>query len=128
MPSLPSRTKDPHQRTRLLREIVELLMAELSTIADRQWEDLPDLKKKKVVLACRFREFDWTPGATGQEPVDELRLKSLLADLEDQSRQKIEDQLEFIDNHILALQEQHQYLLECLNVSFQKFYELVSAS
>src|SRR5271156_1782841 len=113
MPSLPSPTEDPRQRTRLLHEIVELLTAELSTIAHRQWEDLPDLKKKKVVLACRFREFDWTPRAPRQEPVNELLLKSLLTDLEDQSRQKIEDQIEFIENHILALQELHQYYREC---------------
>jgi hypothetical protein len=125
MPSPPSQTEDLHRRTRLLREIVEVLMAELSTIAHRQWENLPDLKKKKAVLACRFREFDWTSGATGQEPVNELLLKSLITDLEDQSRQKIEDQLEFIDNQILALQELHQYCRECLNVSFRKFYESV---
>ncbi|HEV3270977.1 MAG TPA: hypothetical protein VGZ93_02240 [Candidatus Methylacidiphilales bacterium] len=128
MPSLPSPTDDPNKRTRLLHDVVELLTAELATIAHRQWEDLPDLKKKKVVLACRFREFDWMPGATGREPVDELPLKSLIADLEDRSRQKIENQLEFIDNHILALQEQHQYLLESLNVSFRKFYDLVPSA
>ena len=123
MPSLPSQTEDPRERTRLLHEIVELLTAELSTIALRQWEGLPNLKKKKVILACRFRKFDWTPRTPRQEPVNELLLKSILADLENQSRQKIENHLEFIDNHILALQELHQYYRECLNVSFRKFYE-----
>jgi hypothetical protein len=38
-------------RTLLLREVVELLMWELSAISNRKWEELPDLKKKKEALA-----------------------------------------------------------------------------
>jgi hypothetical protein len=120
MTSQQSQTEDPHQRTLLLREVVELLRWELSALSNGKWEDLPELKKKKVVLACRLREIDWTPSP---RPVDWLLLKSQIADLENQSRKKIENHLALIDNQVLALQEQHQYWRECLNVSFRKFYE-----
>ena len=122
MPSQPSQTEDPHQRTLLLGETVELLRWELSVISNRQWEDLPELKKKKVVLASRLREIDWTPSP---RPVDWLLLKSQVSDLEAHSRQKIQVQLELIGNQILALQDEHQYWRECLNVSFRKFYESI---
>ena len=36
---------DTSKRIRLLREVVELLMWELSAISNRKWEDLPELKK-----------------------------------------------------------------------------------
>ena len=57
------------------------------------------------------------------EPADLLPLKSLISDLENQSRQKTQAQLDLIGNQILALQEQHQYWRECLNISFRKVYE-----
>jgi hypothetical protein len=120
MPFQPSQSKDPDNRTLLLRETMGLLIEELSTISNRKWEDLPELKKKKVVLASRFREIDWTPSP---RPVDWSRLKSQISELENHSRQKIHGQLDLIDNQILALQELHQYWLECLNISFRKFYE-----
>ncbi len=44
------------KRTQLLREVVELLMWELSAISNRKWEDLPELKKKKGMHADRLRE------------------------------------------------------------------------
>jgi len=104
----------------LLRETVELLVQELSTISNCEWENLPELKKKKVILASRLRQIDWTPSP---RPVDWLLLKSQISELENHSRQKIHSQLDLIGNQILALQELHQYWLECLNVSFRKFYE-----
>jgi hypothetical protein len=122
MPSHPSQPEEPHQRTLLLREAVELLGWELSVLSNRQWEDLPELKKKKVVLASRLREIDWTPSP---RPVDWLLLKSQVSDLEAHSRQKIQVQLELIGNQILALQDEHQYWRECLNVSFRKFCESI---
>jgi hypothetical protein len=125
MPSPPSQPEEPHQRTLLLREVVELLRWELSVISNRKWEDLSELKKKKVVLACRLRGIDWTPGSRDRELFDLMMFKSLISDLENHSRQKIQVQLELLGNQILALQEQHQYWRECLNVSFRKFYESI---
>jgi len=125
MPSQPSQNEELHKRTRLSREVIELLMGELSTLSNRQWEDLPELKKKKVALASRLREFGGAPGPMDREPFDLMMLRSLITDLEDQSRQQIQVQLELIGNQILALQELHQYWRECLNISFRKFYESI---
>ena len=122
MPSHPSQPEEPHPRTLLLGEAVELLRWELYVLSNRQWEDLPELKKKKVVLASRLREIDWMPSP---RPVDWLLLKSQVSDLENHSRQKIQVQLDLIGNQILAMQELRQYWLECLNVSFRKFYESI---
>ena len=123
---MPSDSSQPEERQKgpfLLRQAIELLRWELSTLSNRNWEDFPELKRKKVVLASRLRAIDGTPGPTGQELADSLRLKSQISDLEAQSRQKIESQIDLIGNQILALQELHQYCLECLNISFRKFHE-----
>jgi len=120
MPAQLSETEELRRRTLLLRKIVEVLVGELSTLSHRQWADLPELKRRKVVLACRFQEFDWTSDPVTPEPFDLTMLKSLVMNLESHSRQKIQDQLDLIENQILALQELHQYWRECLNVSFQK--------
>ena len=82
------RAKDDDLRTRtlLLREVTELLMWELATISDRKWEDLPELKRKKSIMADRLREFDWTPGPEEHESLDLLMLKSQITDLEYQSK------------------------------------------
>jgi hypothetical protein len=106
-----------------LSQAVELLRWELSTLSNHTWEDLPELKKKKVVLASRLRAVDWTPGPAGPNPANALRLKSQISDLEAQSRQKIEGQIDLIGNQVLALQELHQHWLECLNISFRRLYE-----
>ncbi|HEY0255886.1 MAG TPA: flagellar protein FliT [Candidatus Methylacidiphilales bacterium] len=113
------------KRTQLLREVVELLMWELSAISNRKWEDLPELKKKKGLLADRLREYDWTPGPEDQEPLDLTMLKAQIADLEYQSRQKIQMQLQVIKGQLNALQGQKQYWLECLNIYFRKYTEPV---
>ena len=123
MPSLSTPPEAHQDSPFLLGQAVELLEWELSTLSNRNWEDLPELKKKKVVLASHLRAIDGTPGPTGQELADSLRLKSQISELEAQSRQKIENQIDLIGNQILALQELHQYCLECLNISFRKFHE-----
>jgi hypothetical protein len=107
----------------LLREVIELLMWELSAISNRKWEDLPDLKKKKGVLAERLREYDWTPGTQDQEPLDIVMLKSQISDLQYQSRQKIQVHLKTIRSQIDSLQSQKQYWLDCLNIYFRQFSE-----
>lgn len=123
MPAEPSEVEELRKRTRLLRKTAELYMEELAALSDRRWEELPEIKKKKVILAGRFREIDWKSSPTDREPFDLKALKSLISDLENHSRRKIQAQLDLMGNQIFALQDQHLYWQECLSVSFQKFYE-----
>jgi hypothetical protein len=122
-PSSQSSPDARYKRTFLLNEAVELLLRELSAIANHKWEDLPALKKKKVLLACRLGGIDWTPDPARQEPADWVLLKARISDLEDQSRRQIQRHLELMGKQVFALQELHLYWLECLNVSLQKFPE-----
>jgi hypothetical protein len=108
-------------RTQLLREVVELLMWELSAISNRKWEELPDLKKKKEVLADRLRQYDWTPGTQELEPLDIVMLKSQVADLEYQSRRKVQVQLQLIRTQLDQLQSQKKHWLDCLNIYFRQY-------
>jgi hypothetical protein len=122
MPSV--QTQDELTRkTQVLREVVELLMWELSALSNRKWEELPALKKKKEALAARLGEFDWTPGPEDLEPLDLVMLKSQIADLEYQSRQKVQVQLKMIKSQLNALQDQKQYWLECLNIYFRQYVD-----
>jgi hypothetical protein len=124
MPSVRSQN-DLSKRILLLREVVELLMWELSAISNRKWEDLPELKRKKGILAGRLGEYDWTPDLQDQEPLDLIMLRSQISDLEYQSRQKIQVQLQTIKSQINSLQDQKQYWMECINIYFRQFSEPV---
>ena len=115
------------KKTLLLREVVELLMWELSAISNRKWEDLPELKKKKGILADLLRHYDWTPGPQDEESLELTMLRSQISDLEYQSRQKIQVQLQMIKGQINSLQGQKQYWLECLNSYFRRYSEPVTA-
>jgi hypothetical protein len=108
-------------RIRLLREVVELLMWELSAISDRKWEELPELKKKKEAIAERLKQFDWTPGPEELEPLDIVMLKSQISDLEYQSRRKVQAQMQMIRAQLESLQSQKQYWLDCLNIYFRQY-------
>ena len=119
MSSILAKDEDLRVRTLLLREVVELLMWELSAISGRKWEDLPELKKKKGIMADRLRQFDWTPGPEEHESLDLMMLKSQISALEYQSRQKIAAQLQMIRRQIDTLREQQQSRLECINVYFK---------
>jgi len=125
----PVRTQeeDLRTRTRLLREVVELLMWEIAAISGRKWESLPELKQKKSVMADRLREFDWTPGPEDHESLDLLMLKSQISDLEFQSRKKIAGQLQMIRQQIDCLRDQRQGRLECINLYLPKTPELRSS-
>ncbi len=120
MPSVQSQ-EDLSRRTMLLREVVELLMWELSAISNRKWEELPELKKRKEAIAERLRQYDWTPGPQELEPLDVVMLKSQIADLEYQSRRKVQVQLQVIKSQIESLQGQKQYWLDCLNIYFRQY-------
>lgn len=109
---------DLRKRTLLLREVTELLMWELATISDRRWEDLPELKKKKGMMADRLREFDWTPGPEGHESLDLMMLRSQISDLEYQSGQRIAIQLKIIRQQLDVLRDQKRSLLTCVNGYF----------
>ena len=115
------------KRTLLLREVVELLMWELFAISNRKWEDLPELKKKKGVLADRLRQYDWTPGPRDEESLELTMLRSQISDLEFQSGRKIQVQLEMIKGQINSLQGQKQYWLDCLNIYFRQYSKPVQA-
>jgi hypothetical protein len=108
-------------RIRLLREVVELLMWELSAISSRKWEELPQLKKKKEALSERLRQYDWTPRAHEFEPLDVVMLKSQISDLEYQSRRKVQVQLQMIRGQLDTLQNQKRYWLDCLNIYFRQY-------
>lgn len=113
MPSV--RPKDQtSKKTSLLREVVELLMWELSTISDRKWEDLPELKRRKGILAGRLRKYDWTPDPEDAEPLDMVMLRGQIVDLEYQSRRKIQTQLQIIKGRIAALQTEKDSWNGCL--------------
>jgi hypothetical protein len=120
MPSAQSQ-EETASRIHLLREVVELLMWELSAISNRKWEELPDLKKKKEALAERLKQYDWTPGPQELEPLDIVMLKSQIADLEYQSRRKVQMQMQMIRTQIDSLQNQKQYWLDCLNIYFRQY-------
>jgi hypothetical protein len=115
------------KKTFLLREVVELLMWELNAISNRKWEDLPELKRKKGMLAEQLRQYDWTPVAPDQEPIDLTMLKAQIADLEFQSRQKIKVQMQMIQGQLNSLQGQKQYWLDCLNIYFRNSNEPVKS-
>lgn len=108
-------------RTLLLREVAELLMWELSAISNRKWEELPELKKKKEVLSERLKQYDWTPGPAELEPLDIVMLKSQIADLEYQSRRKVQVQMQMIRAQIDSIQNQKAYWLDCLNIYFRQY-------
>jgi len=127
MPSIPIQPEAQPNGLSLLRQAVELLRWELSTLSNRAWENLPELKKKKVILASLLRASDATPGPTPQERTDSLRLKSQISGLQAQSQQQIERQIALIGHQILALQDIHQYCLECLNITLLKDPPLHSA-
>jgi hypothetical protein len=128
---MPARTPedDLRARTTLLRQVTELIMWELSTISDRKWEDLPELKRRKSEMAERLREFDWTPGPEDEASLELLMLKSQITDLEYQSKQKISGQLAIIRQQLNVLRDQKQGWLACVNNYVKKEKsELVSAS
>lgn len=120
MPFTPTQD-DKASRIHLLREVAELLMFELTAISNRKWEELPELKKKKEVLAEQLKQYDWTPGPQELEPLDIVMLKSQIGDLEYQSRNKVQMQMQMIRTQIDSLQNQKQYWLDCLNIYFRQY-------
>jgi hypothetical protein len=127
MSLIRAKDDDLRQRMLLLRKVTELLMWELATISDRKWEDLPELKKRKGLMADRLREFDWTPGPEEHESLDLLMLKSQISDLEYQSSQKIAVQLKMIRQQLDVLRNQKQGWLNCVSGYFPAARELVNA-
>jgi hypothetical protein len=115
MSSIRTKEEDLRLRTTLLRQVTELLMWELSTISDRKWEDLPELKRRKSQMADRLREFDWTPGPGDHESLDLMMLKSQISDLEYQSKQKISVQLQMVRQQLDVLRDQKQGWLNCVS-------------
>ena len=99
-----------------------MLVEELSLLSQGTVAKLPELKKKKVVLASRLGQA--APAPRSAQP-DLDTLKALITALETQSRHEISQHLDLVRKRLLALQEEHQYWLECFNVSFGKFCDPV---
>ena len=111
------------KKTLLLREVAELLMWELAAISNRKWEDLPELKKRKGVLANQLRQHDWTVDPESPEPLDMVMLRSQIKDLEYQSRKKVQVQLQMIKGQISALTAEKKSWLGCLSIYSKQFSE-----
>jgi len=127
----PFQTNEAELRVRaaLLREVTELLMWELTTISERRWEDLPELKRRKSQMAARLREFDWAPdgGEADTPSLELLMLRSQITDLEYQSKQKLSVEMEMIRRQLDVLRDQKRGWLECVN-SYVRKGELTSIS
>lgn len=105
------------RRGKLLLGAVEVLLEELATLSREDWEKLPDLKKRKVVVASHLRRSRAEAEAAGA-PV--APIESLVANLDNQSQDNIRARLELIGKQIGALQELGQYWRECLQVSLRR--------
>ena len=105
------------RRGKLLLGAVEVLLEELATLSREDWEKLPDLKKRKVVVASHLRRSRAEAEAAGA-PV--APIESLVANLDNQSQDNIRARLDLIGKQIGALQELGQYWRECLQVSLRR--------
>jgi hypothetical protein len=94
--------------TDLLREAEELFAGGLALLAEQRWDDLPQLKKKKVALAAEFRQQRWP-----RETAD------VLSDLEQRSRRRLREIMHLNAQRILALQELQIYCMACESVSLR---------
>jgi hypothetical protein len=111
----PSAKIRARQRARLRREIVKILQREMAIVSHQRWEELPDLKRRKVMLASKLHGLSVGPGDAA------LPKGLLISQLEEQSSRQIRAQMDLIGRQIIALQELRQYWMECLNVSFGKY-------
>ena len=123
----PSESPAPlGERTALMLEAARLLVDELALLAGQNWEELPDLKKRKVIAASQLRRLRAETGAA--DGVPSPALESLIEDLEAKSKGQIRARLDLIGNQILALQELSLYLHESLHVSMQPAANLGNGS
>ncbi len=90
------KTTDP--RIHLLRQVLEILMWELSVLRERHWEELPNLNAKKKILITHMSEFDWAPAPSDRDNFDLVLLKSQIRDLEYQVGQTIRGSLDILHN------------------------------
>ncbi len=114
-------------RVSLLAEVVEVLIEELSAIGQHNWNQLPLLKKQKVILASRLHDVDWASIPQEPESFDIKLLRKLVAELEGHCRQRIQLHMDQLDSQVTELQDQHQYWRECLSVTFWPFYSAIPA-
>ncbi len=117
MPAQSNPSDVPGERTALLQEAARLLLDELLLLADQKWDELPELKKKKVVTASRLRRLRAETESADGRPSPAL--EGLIEQLEENSQRQIRARLDLIGNPILALQELSLYLHESLHVSMR---------
>jgi hypothetical protein len=115
MPAQPHSINLLNLRSALLMEAIDLLLEELAALATRNWEKLPELKKKKVVAAARLRRMRAETEAADGAPADAL--ESLVANLEAQSQHQMRVRLALIDHQLVALQDLSLYLRESMHVT-----------
>ena len=106
------------EMTSLLTEIVDVLTQELTALDRHSWDSVPDIKQRKAVLASRLKKIERTVTPVKRQPADWVALKSRIASLEEESRQRIANQITMISSQVYALQELDIYWHECLSVSF----------
>jgi hypothetical protein len=87
-------------KIRLLREVLEASMWEISVLNDARWEDLPSLSVKKQQLLNKMSEFEWTPETNAGENFDLQILKGQIRDLEYQIGQRLETNLNIIRSQL----------------------------
>ena len=116
---MPTRSTPPADdfRTALLLEAADVLVSELSTLSSQKWESVPELKKRKVVVASRLRTLSHKSSRATARAANWI--ERLVADLDRRSRRKIQSRLKLIGRQIFALQELDLYWRECLQVSLQ---------
>jgi hypothetical protein len=117
----------PKKEISLLKEAVEVLLAEILAATEHKSDDLPELKKRKVVLVSHLNQVDWSSKASAAENFDLSAIRTLIAELEAQSRQQIQRHLELIGKQLLALQDESLYWRECMSVSFRTSCDSVPA-
>ena len=115
MPPESVQPASPNDRNALMLEAAKILVDELGVLASQNWEELPDLKKRKVIAASRLRRLRAEIEAADGPPSPAL--ESLIEDLETKSRRQIRARLDLIGNQIIALQELSLFLKETLHVT-----------
>jgi multidrug resistance efflux pump len=117
MPAKPT-SPNLNPRTAILLEAIALLVDELALLAAEDWDRLPDLKKRKAVMARQLRHLRAETGAADGTPKSELEY--LISQLEAKSRSHARARLNLIGNQLVALQELSLYLRESLHVKLRK--------
>ena len=104
-------------RTALLQRAAELILGEINLLTQQQWEELPDLKRRKVVLARQLRQLDWLADTANRPEMNAAA--RVLAELEARAHSQMRGVMDLTAQRIVALQELQLYCRECDSVSLR---------